>query len=60
MADEQMIWDKTTANTNAVVDTDNQLQVTVFDSSLNGVKTNIPLPSGKIYMEFTAIRTVGG
>lgn len=55
-----MIWDSTTANTNVVIDNDNKLQVTVSSSEFNSVKTNIPLPSGKIYMEFTALTSNGG
>lgn len=56
----KMIWDATTANSNVVVDSANPLKVTVSSSGFNGVKTNIPLPSGKIYMEFTAVASNGG
>lgn len=50
-----MIWDKETANTNVVVNSNNPLQTTVSGSGFNSVKTNIPLPDGKIYMEFTSV-----
>lgn len=60
LPDPGMVWDQTTANTNVVVDTSNQLQVTVSSSAFNGVKTNKPLPSDKVYMEFTAVASNGG
>lgn len=54
-----MIWDKTTCGSNATVDSTNPLQVTVVDSSSNAIKTNIPLGSGKYYMEFTFPKNAG-
>lgn len=55
-----MIWDASTANTNVVINADNPLLVSVSSSSFNGVKTNIPLGSGKFYMEFTVVNQQGG
>ena len=58
MAD-RFIWDETVKGSNSSVNTDNPLKVTTTKTSLNAVRTNLPLTKGKFYMELYVQGTSG-
>lgn len=55
-----IIWDKNTSASGASVSDTNPLQASVTGSTNNSIKTNLPLGSGKFYMEFTFTQIGGG
>lgn len=56
-----MIWDGTSVpKTNVATYTDNPLKVSVTNARDNSVRTNIPLGTGKYYMEFTVVSGTSG
>ena len=56
-----MIWDGTSfPKANVATYADNPLKVSVTNATDNSVRTNIPLGTGKYYMEFTVVKQQGG
>lgn len=58
---QQMTWDGTSfPKANVTTYADNPLKVSVINATDNSVRTNIPLGTGKYYMEFTIVSDSSG